>query len=187
MIFNEYYECSYVEEQQECDESIKAKQYLGQIFSSARDMRDQYSRGDYNMACVSAEQVTENSLNVFAELNGGLPAKYKNHTTLVNRKKEFCGDLEISNNSLRRMQKAYKNRYPNQDTSKIEYQYTKAQAKNMIIDACKVGDRAMDALDISLSERFNELGHPENEDSIERFKMQNLLFNGTTNEYKYIL
>lgn len=164
-----------------------AMQYTGRIYDAGRDMRDQYCRGDFNAACVSAEQLTENALNVIAELKGGLPAKYQNHTTLVERKKDFCPDLSVSNKGLRRMETAYKNRYPNYQTKKISHQYTQEEAKKMIIDACIAGDYALDELDISLEERFKQFGNPSNMNDMDSFKMVNLLFNGTTNEYKYRL
>lgn len=173
-------------ENQEVQElKINAMQYMGRICDSGRDMRDQYCRGDYNDACVSAEQLTENALNAVAELNGGLPSKYQNHHTLVNRKRNFCPDLSVSNNSLRRMEKAYKNRYPNPETKRIQHQYTKEEAKKMITDACEVGDYALDKLDITLSERFEKFGEPTEVKDISSFKLLNLLFNGSTIEYKY--
>lgn len=164
-----------------------AMQYTGRMYDAGRDMRDQYCRGDYNDACVSAEQLTENALNAIAELNGGLQPEYRNHYTLVDRKKQYCSDLPISNNSLRKMQNAYKNRYPNNRTNKIPHQYTRLEAQKMIVDACKVGDYALDSLDISLAERFKQFGKPSKMNDIDSFKLQNLLFNGSTNEYTYCL
>lgn len=175
------------ENQEEQQAQENALQYTNRIYECGRDMRDQYCRGDYNDACVSAEQFTENSLNAIAELNGGLTSKYQNHVTLVQRKKDFCPELPVSNNSLRRMEKAYKNRYPNQNTKKITHHYNKEEAKQMIVDACAVGDYALDSLDISLTDRFEQFGNPSNTNNIDSFKLQNLLFNGATNEYTYIL
>lgn len=191
MAFNSFLNLNSIEahyETQENQESkMKAMQYTGRIYDSARDMRDQYCRGDFNGACVSAEQLTENALNAVAELNGGLPSKYQNHHTLVDRKKNFCPNLPVSNNSLRRMQKAYSNRYPDPQTKMIRHQYTKEEAKSMICDACDVGDYALDALDISLDERFKQFGEPAEFKSIDDFNLRNILFNGSTKEYCYIL
>ena len=138
-------------------------------------------RSDYNNACASAEQFTENSLNAIAELNGGLTNDFQNHITLVERKKNFCPKLPISNNALRRMEKAYKNRYPDKKTKKISHQYNKEETKRMILDACNVGDYALDTLNIPLDERFKQFGEPSEINNIDSFKLQNLLFNGSIN------
>lgn len=175
------------EQQEQQQEFENALQYTGRIYESGRDMRDQYCRGDYNDACTSAEQLTENSLNAVAELNGGLTDEFQNHITLVKRKKKYCPELPVSNNSLRRMEKAYKNRYPDPTTKKIQHQYTQEEAKKMIIDACKVGDYALNILDISIYERFKQFGEPSDKKDIDSLKLQNLLFNGSTNEYNYTL
>lgn len=183
-----YYDIAQVYEQQEQQQELEnALQYTGRIYETGRDMRDQYCRGDYNSACVSAEQLSENSLNAVAELNGGLSSKHRNHVTLVDRKKEYCPTLDVSNNSLRKMQTAYKNRYPDPNTKKIQHQYTKEEAKKMIIDACKIGDYALDTLDISLQDRFKQFGEPSEINDIDSFKMINLLFNGSTKNVTYTL
>ncbi|GLB26501.1 hypothetical protein LXJ15735_27420 [Lacrimispora xylanolytica] len=176
------------QQQQVQDQSqIYAMQYYGRICDTARDMRDQYCRGDYNDACASAEQLTENSLNAIGELNGGLSDNYRNHTTLVQRKKDFAPDLSISNRALKRMEKAYINRYPDPNTSLISKNYTKPEAQKMILDACGVADVALDSLNISHYERFNQFGMPQNFNSVDSFMLQHMLFNGTSPAYCYTL
>ena len=59
-----------IEQQQPQEQQKKAMAYYGRICSSARSMRDEYVRGDYNDACASAEQLTEYSLNAIAEKQG---------------------------------------------------------------------------------------------------------------------
>lgn len=178
-----------IEQQQQVQDQSQnyAMQYYGRICDTARDMRDQYCRGDYSDACVSAEQLTENSLNAIGELNGGLSDKFKNHTTLVQRKKDFVPDLSISNGALKRMEKAYINRYPDSNTSLISKNYTKPEAQKMILDACGVADVALNALDISYYERFSQFGEPQNFNNVDSFLLQNMLFNGSSPIYCYTL
>jgi HEPN domain-containing protein len=176
-----------IEQQQSQEQQKKAMAYYGRICSSARSMRDEYVRGDYNDACASAEQLTEYSLDAIAEMNGGLDERYMNHRTLVNRKKEYIPDLEISNNSLRRMQVAYKNKYPDPNTHQIQYNYNQDEARNMIKDAMVVGEEALNALNIPLQERYKQFGHPSDTNNIDGFHLRNLLFNGQTQEYTYVL
>lgn len=176
-----------IEQQQSQEQQKKAMAYYGRICSSARSMRDEYVRGDYNDACASAEQLTEYSLNAIAEMNGGLDERYMNHRTLVNRKKEYIPDLEISNNSLRRMQAAYKNKYPNPNTHQIQYNYNQDEARNMIKDAMVAGEEALNALNIPLQERYKQFGQPSDTNNIDSFHLRNLLFNGQTQEYTYEL
>lgn len=177
----------YEQQKQQQQELKNAIEYTDRIYESGRDMRDQYCRGDYNDACVSAEQVTEYSLNAIAELNGGLPKKYRNHTTLVDKKEAYCPDLPVSNDSLKNMEMAYKNRYPHPKTKKIQYHFTKDEAQKMISDACEIGDYALDALDISLQDRFEQFGKPAEVNDIDSFKMVNLLFNGSASDVTYNL
>lgn len=182
------HDAAQVYEQQEQQQDLEnALEYTGRIYDSGRDMRDQYCRGDYNDACVSAEQLTENSLNAIAELNGGLPNEYRNHTTLAKRKEAYCPDLPITNDSLKNMEEAYKNRYPHPKTKKIQHQYSKEETKEMIKDACEAGDYALNSLDIPYEERFNQFGKPSKIEDIDSLKMYNLLFNGSTNEVTYQL
>ena len=176
-----------IEQQQPQEQQKKAMAYYGRICSSARSMRDEYVRGDYNDACASAEQLTEYSLNAIAEMNGGLDERYMNHRTLVNRKKEYIPDLEISNNSLRRMQAAYKNKYPNPNTHQIQHNYNQDEARNMITDAMVAGEEALNVLNIPLQERYKQFGQPSDTDNIDSFHLRNLLFNGQTQEYTYVL
>lgn len=176
-----------IEQQQPQEQQKKAMAYYGRICSSARSMRDEYVRGDYNDACASAEQLTEYSLDAIAEMNGGLDERYMNHRTLVNRKKEYIPDLEISNRSLRRMQAAYKNKYPNPNTHQIQYNYNQDEARNMIKDAMVAGEEALNTLNIPLQERYKQFGQPRDTNNIDSFHLQNLLFNGQTQEYTYVL
>jgi HEPN domain-containing protein len=176
-----------IEQQQPQEQQKKAMAYYGRICSSARSMRDEYVRGDYNDACASAEQLTEYSLNAIAEMNGGLDERYMNHRTLVNRKKEYIPDLEISNKSLRRMQAAYKNKYPNPNTHQIQHNYNQDEARNMIKDAMVAGEEALNVLNIPLQERYKQFGQPSDTDNIDSFHLRNLLFNGQTQEYTYVL
>lgn len=176
-----------IEQQQSQEQQKKAMAYYGRICSSARSMRDEYVRGDYNDACASAEQLTEYSLDAIAEMNGGLDERYMNHRTLVNRKKEYIPDLEISNNSLRRMQVAYKNKYPDPNTHQIQYNYNQDEARNMIKDAMVAGEEALNALNIPLQERYKQFGQPSDTNNIDSFHLRNLLFNGQTQEYTYEL
>lgn len=176
-----------IEQQQSQEQQKKAMAYYGRICSSARSMRDEYVRGDYNDACASAEQLTEYSLDAIAEMNGGLDERYMNHRTLVNRKREYIPDLEISNNSLRRMQAAYKNKYPDPNTHQIQYNYNQDEARNMIKDAMVAGEEALNALNILLQERYKQFGQPSDTNNIDSFHLRNLLFNGQTQEYTYVL
>lgn len=176
-----------IEQQQQQQQQKNAMEYYGRICSSARSMRDEYVRGDYNDACASAEQLTEYSLNAIAEMSGGLDQRYRNHITLVDRKKEYIPDLEISNNSLRRMQAAYKNKYPNPNTHQIQYNYNQDEARNMIKDATIAGEEALNALNIPLQERYKQFGQPSDTNSIDSFHLRSLLFNGQTQEYTYVL
>jgi HEPN domain-containing protein len=176
-----------IEQQQSQEQQKKAMAYYGRICSSARSMRDEYVRGDYNDACASAEQLTEYSLDAIAEMNGGLDERYMNHRTLVNRKKEYIPDLEISNNSLRRMQAAYKNKYPDPNTHQIQYNYNQDEARNMIKDAMVAGEEALNVLNIPLQERYKQFGQPSDTNNIDSFHLRNLLFNGQTQEYTYEL
>lgn len=175
------------QQQQQQQQQKNAMEYYGRICSSARSMRDEYVRGDYNDACASAEQLTEYSLNAIAEMNGGLKKKYMNHVTLVDRKERYKPDLEISDESLRRMQAAYKNKYPNPNTHQIQYNYNRDEAQNMIKDAMVAGEEALNTLDIPLQERYKQFGHPSDTNSIDSFHLRSLLFNGQTQEYTYVL
>lgn len=176
-----------IEQPQQQQQQKNAMQYYGRICSSARSMRNEYVRGDYNDACASAEQLTEYSLNAIAEMNGGLKKKYMNHVTLVDRKKRYKPDLEISDESLRRMQAAYKNKYPNPNTHQIQYNYNQDEARNMIKDAMVAGEEALNTLDIPLQERYKQFGHPSDTNSIDSFHLRSLLFNGQTQGYTYVL
>lgn len=57
----------------------------------------------------------------------------------------------------------------------------------MIKDAMVAGEEALNVLNIPLQERYKQFGQPSDTDNIDSFHLRNLLFNGQTQEYTYVL